>query len=74
MTIVVAEIGVNWEGDFELVKEMMEKSKSVGCDAVKFQAFNKETIGNHPLSVRLLKSSISFKYGLSIYDKESIWS
>jgi len=59
MTIVVAELGVNWEGDFELVKEMMEKSKSAGCDAVKFQAFNKETIGNHPLSVRLLKSSIS---------------
>ncbi len=59
MTIVVAEIGVNWEGDFELLKEMMGKSKSAGCDAVKFQAFNKETIGNHPLSMRLLKSSIS---------------
>jgi len=59
MTIVIAEIGVNWDGDFELVKEMMEKSKSAGCDAVKFQAFNKETIGNHPLSMRLLKSSIS---------------
>jgi len=59
MTIVVAEIGVNWDGDFELVKVMMEKSKKAGCDAVKFQAFNKETIGNHPLSMRLLKSSIS---------------
>ena len=59
MTFIIAEIGVNWDGDFSLVKEMMKKSKEAGCDAVKFQAFNKNILGDHPQSERLLKSSIS---------------
>ena len=59
MTFIIAEIGVNWDGDFELVKKMMKKSKDAGCNAVKFQAFNQKILGNHPESKRLLKSAIS---------------
>lgn len=59
MVFVVAEIGVNWDGNFDLVKEMILQAKNVGCDAVKFQAFNSETAESHPEKDRLLKCSIT---------------
>jgi len=59
MIFIVAEIGVNWDGDFDLVKEMMIKSKESGCNAVKFQAFNEEIVKEHPERSRLMKSTIS---------------
>jgi len=59
MIFVVAEIGVNWDGNFELVKEMMQNAKNAGCNAVKFQAFQDETVKEHPEYLRLMKSSIS---------------
>lgn len=59
MVFVVGEIGVNWDGDYNLLEEMMEKSKKLGCNAVKFQAFNESNLGDHPEKSRLLKSAIS---------------
>ncbi|MGI0022957.1 MAG: N-acetylneuraminate synthase family protein, partial [Nitrososphaeraceae archaeon] len=59
MTFVVAEIGVNWDGDFDLVKEMMMVAKGSGCDAVKFQAYEDNMVKNHPERSRLIKSTIS---------------
>ena len=59
MSFLVAEIGVNWDGDFEIVKKLMEIAKKSQCDAVKFQSFNEEIVKEHPESQRLLKSSIS---------------
>jgi len=59
VVFVVAEIGVNWDGDYDLVQEMIQASKKTGCDAVKFQSFNEELIKNHPEKSRLMKSSIS---------------
>ena len=45
---VVGEIGVNWDGDFELVKQMMYELKTLQLNAVKFQAFTFEMVKNHP--------------------------
>lgn len=59
MVFVIAEIGVNWDGNFSLVQEMMKKSKEIGCDAVKFQAYDESILGDHPQKKRLLKSAIS---------------
>lgn len=59
MNFIVAEIGVNWDGDFDLAHQMMVNSKKAGCNAVKFQAFNKSIIGDHPEFERLMKTSIS---------------
>lgn len=59
MFFIVAEIGVNWDGDEEIVKEMMKNAKNAGCDAVKFQSFTEDMIKSHPESKRLIKSSIS---------------
>ena len=44
MVFIVAEIGVNWDGDFELARILMENAKNAGCNAVKFQAFNEKII------------------------------
>ena len=59
MSFIIAEIGVNWDGDLNLVEDMMSHAKNAGCNAVKFQAFNKSIIGNHPEYERLMKTSIS---------------
>jgi N,N'-diacetyllegionaminate synthase len=59
LSFIIAEIGVNWNGDLNLVEDMMSHAKNTGCDAVKFQAFNKSIIGNHPEYEKLMKTSIS---------------
>jgi sialic acid synthase SpsE len=58
MVFVIAEIGVNWDGDFELAENMMKHAKSAGCDAVKFQSFSKNLVENHPQYERLIRTSI----------------
>lgn len=61
MTFIISEIGVNWDGDFELLREMMSVSKSAGCDAIKFQAYNEDIVKAHPENQRLMKSTITSK-------------
>ena len=61
MVFVVAEIGVNWNGDLDLAKKMITKSKESGCDAVKFQAFNEKNIQGHPEIEKLLSCAITKK-------------
>ena len=56
---IVAEIGVNWKGDYELLEKMLINAKSAGFDSVKFQAFNESVIGDHPKKNQLLSTSIS---------------
>jgi sialic acid synthase SpsE len=34
---VIAEIGINHNGDLEIAKQLIQKSAEAGCDAVKFQ-------------------------------------
>jgi N-acetylneuraminate synthase len=36
-TFIIAEIGINHNGDLEIAKEMIKKSKDAGADVVKFQ-------------------------------------
>ncbi len=36
---IIAEIGVNHNGDLDIAKEMIYQAKLCGCDAVKFQTF-----------------------------------
>ena len=59
MVFVIAEIGVNWDGDLELAKQLMENAKKIGCNAVKFQAYLEDMVKDHPEHSRLIKSSIS---------------
>ena len=59
MSFIVAEIGVNWDGDYQIVEKMIKNAKQVGCNAVKFQAFNEDVIGEHPEKEKLMKTTIS---------------
>ena len=59
MLFIVAEIGVNWDGDLDLAEKMTHMAKQIGFDAVKFQAFNAEIVANHKQNQRLMKNSIT---------------
>ena len=37
MIYIIAEIGINHNGDLNLAKRLIRKAKNAGCDAVKFQ-------------------------------------
>lgn len=41
---IIAEAGVNHNGDIKLAKKMVDMAKEAGVDAVKFQAFNPDKI------------------------------
>jgi N,N'-diacetyllegionaminate synthase len=41
--IVIAEIGNNHEGSFDVAREMVDRAAETGVDAVKFQTFKTET-------------------------------
>lgn len=45
---VVAEVGINHNGDLERALEMIHVAKSAGCDAVKFQTFKADEFVNDP--------------------------
>ena len=34
---IIAEIGINHNGDINIAKKLIDMSKKVGCDSVKFQ-------------------------------------
>ena len=36
-TFIIAEIGINHNGDIALAKKLIDVAKRTGCDAVKFQ-------------------------------------
>ena len=37
---IIAEAGVNHNGDIELAKQLISVAAEAGCDAVKFQTFS----------------------------------
>lgn len=43
---IIAEIGVNHEGDIEKAKLMIKQAKNGGADAVKFQTYKAETLAS----------------------------
>ncbi len=49
-TFIVAEIGINHGGNFDYAKELIEKAKESGADAVKFQVFKTEKFYNPTLA------------------------
>lgn len=36
-TLIIAEIGINHNGDLSIAKRLIDMAKAAGCDAVKFQ-------------------------------------
>ena len=44
MVFITAEIGINHNGDIEIVKQIIDVAKQSGCDAVKFQKRTIDTV------------------------------
>lgn len=44
MTYIIAEIGINHNGDVDLAKHLIDMASVAGCDAVKFQKRDVETV------------------------------
>ena len=42
MTLVIAEAGVNHNGDINIAKELIYEAKDCGADIIKFQTFKTE--------------------------------
>ena len=73
--LIIAEIGNNHEGDFELAKEMIDAAAETGADAVKFQTFETENYVSKidiQRFVKLKSFELSFKQfeQLSTHAKE----
>jgi len=41
-TLIIAEIGINHNGDIKLAKKMIDEAQNCGVNAVKFQTFKAE--------------------------------
>ena len=76
MTYVISEIGINHNGDMELAKELILKSKESGCDAVKFQKREPDAcVPEKQKSVRRMTpwgemSYLEYKYRIEFGKKE----
>ncbi len=58
---VIAEVGVNHNGDISLAKKLIDGAKNAGADCVKFQTFRAEEI--------VTESAPKAKYQLEVTDK-----
>lgn len=45
---IIAEVGINHNGDIDIVKEMVDEAKKAGADCVKFQTFKGEEFISDP--------------------------
>ena len=61
MVFNTAEIGVNWNGDFDLAEKLMIGAKTTGCNAVKFQAFDDKIVNIDDIIHLIEKAKRKFK-------------
>lgn len=69
---LIAEAGVNHEGDMDIARRLIEEAKEGGADAIKFQTYRAETIAsrNSPSYWDLSKEPTNSQYQLfKKYDK-----
>ncbi len=64
--IIIAEIGINHNGDLSIAKKLMDMAKSSGCDAVKFQKRTIEKV----YSKELLDSARESPFGKTQRDQK----
>ena len=66
---VIAEIGINHNGDINLAKQMIDNSVDAGADAVKFQkrdidmVYSREFLESHFRYQQAIEESVVIIYG-----------
>lgn len=66
-TFIIAEAGVNHNGNFNLAKKLIKLAKKTGADAVKFQIYNTDKLVSKKLSTATYQkknSNITSQYNL----------
>ncbi len=71
--LIIAEIGNNHEGDFELAKDMIDAAAEAGADAVKFQTFETENYVSKLDAQRFAKLK-SFELSFNQFEELSIYA
>ena len=66
MVMIIAEIGINHNGDIGIAKKLIDIAKSAGCDAVKFQKRDVEKV----YSKKLLDSPRDSPWGKTQRDQK----
>ena len=66
---IIAEIGINHEGELKIAKKLIIQAKKSGADAVKFQVFNPKT-----LAIKKLKKSNFQKKNVGNTSLEKLWN
>lgn len=61
-TLIIAEIGVNHNGEVKKAKKLIDAAKSAGADIVKFQIFNTAELTTRKTSVANYQKKLKFKY------------
>ena len=55
-TFIIAEVGINHNGDLNIAKKMIDKAKEAGADCVKFQTFKATEFVSDPTQTYTYKS------------------
>jgi len=75
---IIAEIGINHNGDVEIAKQLIDMAKRAGCDAVKFQkrtidiVYSKEVLDSpreSPWGTTQREQKVGLEFGKDEYDK-----
>ena len=75
---IIAEIGINHNGDLNLAKKLIQRSKHAGADAVKFQkrdvniVYSKEELDKHresPFGLTTRDQKLGLEFDISEYDE-----
>lgn len=53
---IIAEVGINHNGDLKVAKQMIDEAKNIGADCVKFQTFKAEEFVSDPKQTYTYKS------------------
>lgn len=78
MVFIIAEIGINHNGDVEIAKKLIQMAKSAGCNAVKFQkrtvekAYSKEILDmprDSPWGSTTRDEKLHLEFGKLEYDE-----
>ncbi len=78
MTFIIAEIGINHNGDVEIAKEMINVASEAGCNAVKFQkrtidtVYTKEFLNSYresPYGNTQREQKEAIEFGIDEYDE-----
>ena len=67
--MIIAEVGINHQGDMELAERMIESAKQYGADMVKLQLYDSDRLARSPEAYKVLKEAeLTYKNAIRLFD------